>query len=136
MEEGANVVLVQGTGNDVALGVPLGTLSDTVDTTYYGALNTLVDGLQVSPCLYPFDYGNDQGKGPGAVRAVYRCHAGGGALRRRCVLDMYHHGLMNPCIPAIKALRMPDGAHMTLEGLELYTAQIIGFLRQVGALGD
>ena len=45
MEEGANVVLVQGTGNDVALGVPLGTLSDTVDTTYYGALNTLVDGL-------------------------------------------------------------------------------------------
>ena len=43
---------------------------------------------------------------------------------------------MNPCIPAIKALRMPDGAHMTLEGLELYTAQIIGFLRQVGALGD
>ena len=43
------------------------------------------------------------------------------------VLDMYHHGLMNPCIPAIKALRMPDGAHMTLEGLELYTAQIIGF---------
>ena len=52
------------------------------------------------------------------------------------VLDMYHHGLMNPCIPAIKALRMPDGAHMTLAGLELYTAQIIGFLRQVGALGD
>lgn len=91
---------------------------------------------QVYPCLYPFDYGNDQGKGRERYEQYTAAMLEVARLKAVPVLDMYHHGLMNPCIPAIKALRMPDGAHMTLAGLELYTAQIIGFLRQVGALGD
>lgn len=138
MEEGANVVLVQGTGNDVALGVSLGTLSDTVDTTYYGALNTLVDGLYAK---YPRAFillitGMTREKDRERYEQYTAAMLEVARLKAVPVLDMYHHGLMNPCIPAIKALRMPDGAHMTLAGLELYTAQIIGFLRQVGALGD
>lgn len=138
MEDDADVVLVQGTGNDVALGVPLGTLEDTVDTTYYGALKALVDGLYDK---YPRAFillitGMTREKDRERYEQYTQAMLDVARLKAVPVLDMYHHGMMNPQIPAIKERRIADGAHMTPEGLELYTAQVIGFLRQVGALED
>lgn len=138
MEDGADVVLVQGTGNDVALGVPLGTLEDTVDTTYYGALKALVDGLYDK---YPRAFillitGMTREKDRERYEQYTQAMLDVARLKAVPVLDMYHHGMMNPQIPAIKERRIADGTHMTPEGLELYTAQVIGFLRQVGALED
>lgn len=43
---GSEFIVLQGGANDKNLNVPLGNLTDTVKTTFYGAVNTLIDGIR------------------------------------------------------------------------------------------
>ena len=45
MDDDADIIIVMGGTNDFGKGVSLGTISDTGDTTFYGALNVLAEGL-------------------------------------------------------------------------------------------
>ena len=45
MDNDADIITVMGGTNDVRCGVPLGKMSDRCDTTFYGALHTLCQGL-------------------------------------------------------------------------------------------
>ena len=45
MDSDADIVTFMGGANDIRNGVPLGNMSDRVDTTYYGALHILMEGL-------------------------------------------------------------------------------------------
>ena len=45
MPDDADIITVMGGTNDVRCGVPLGKMSDRCDTTFYGALHTLLQGL-------------------------------------------------------------------------------------------
>lgn len=45
MPDDADVITIMGGTNDVRNGVPLGTMADRTDTTYYGALHVLMQGL-------------------------------------------------------------------------------------------
>lgn len=45
MDSNADVILVMGGVNDFLFDVPLGTMNDTVNTTFYGALKALIGGL-------------------------------------------------------------------------------------------
>ena len=51
--EKADIIGVMGGTNDYGVGLPIGTINDYSSTTFYGALNILVDGLQN---LYPDSY--------------------------------------------------------------------------------
>ena len=46
MADDADIVTVTGGTNDVRLGVPLGNMEDRCNTTFYGALHILLDGLR------------------------------------------------------------------------------------------
>ena len=45
MPDDADIITVMGGTNDVRCGVPLGKMSDRCNTTFYGALHTLLQGL-------------------------------------------------------------------------------------------
>lgn len=46
MDNNADIVMVWGGWNDINQSIALGTFADRVDTTFYGALHLMLDGLQ------------------------------------------------------------------------------------------
>lgn len=59
MDDDADVILIMGGTNDIRLGIPLGTFSDTDELTYYGALKILYQGIYDK---YIIDQGTTLGK--------------------------------------------------------------------------
>ena len=143
MDPDADIIVVFGGTNDFGHGdVPLGTINDRDNTTFYGALHTLYRDLwekyptativvmtplhrvgehdalneHGNPAIAPFKVMADTIK---EVAAYYSFP----------VLDLYAVSNLNPELPIIKETFMPDGLHPNDDGHARIASRLIGFLK-------
>lgn len=143
MEDDLDLVVVFGGTNDFGHGdALLGTISDTDETTFYGALHVLIQKLLekypaaelvlMTPlhrlgdmdCTY-----NELGQRRQAnleryVDSILQVAAVYGVP----VLDLFRKAGMNPAIPALKEMYMPDGLHPNDTGHARIAQRLLGFL--------
>lgn len=145
MDADADAVVVFGGTNDFGHGdAPMGVMSDRTPETFYGALHTLYSSLL---CRYPRariivltplhrcaeDFSVE--KQPGvenlplkryveAIREVAEYYA-------LPVLDLYAMSGMQPNVPVIKEMYLPDGLHPNDAGHRRLAELIVGFLKQI-----
>lgn len=157
MDDDADLVIVMGGTNDVRNGVPLGVMSDRTDSTYYGALHVLCEGLIDK---YQIQQGIEVGKlkkimfmtsiklltYSGNLETSLEPYTQ--AVKEVCayysipVFDSYNLSNINPHIlktvqgtePGYTSLYNPyitDGTHPTQEGHEMWAKQIEGFIKSL-----
>ena len=145
MDADADAVVVFGGTNDFGQGdAPMGAISDRTPETFYGALHTLLSSLL---CRYPRgriivltplhrcaeDFSVE--KQPGvenlplkryveAIREVAEYYA-------LPVLDLYAMSGIQPNVPVIKEMYLPDGLHPNDEGHRRLAELIVGFLKHI-----
>ncbi len=124
--------------NDYGHGTPLGSIDDTTDVSFYGALNVILPALQQK---YPSSrivvvtplhrYNADTNKND--LNYDYEAHPVTGktlkdyvdAMKEVCerysipVIDMFSISGLNPIVESIKNMYMPDGLHPNAEGHKL-----------------
>lgn len=124
--------------NDYGHATPLGTIEDTTDVSFYGALNVILPALQQK---YPSSrivvvtplhrYNADTNKND--LNYDYEAHPVSGktlkdyvdAMKEVCerysipVIDMFSISGLNPIVESIKNMYMPDGLHPNAEGHKL-----------------
>ena len=126
MANDADMVVVVGGTNDYGTNVVLGTIADTEDVSFYGALNVLCNGLlEKYPgkrivFITPFHRANEGANSAGATLAQYRQAIFDVArdVYGFAVLDGWAVGL-SPKNAAIKAQYIVDGLHPNPPGHEL-----------------
>ena len=145
MDPDADIIVVWGGTNDFGHGdVPLGTIDDRDNTTFYGALHTLYRDLwekyptativvmtplhrvgehselneHGNPAIAPFKVMAETIK---EVAAYYSFP----------VLDLYAVSNLNPELPIIRETFMPDGLHPNDAGHERIASRLIGFLKSL-----
>lgn len=160
MDDDADLVVVMGGTNDFRKGVPLGVMSDRTDTTYYGALHVLCEGLIDK---YHIQQGLTAGKGKQIVfmtpPKIQDSSTGGldtdiepyvGAIKEVCayysipVFDSYTLSGLTPHI--LQTLQgtetgytdmynpyIPDGTHPNQEGHEMWAKKVAGFISSLSA---
>ena len=145
MDPDADIVVVWGGTNDFGHGdVPLGTIDDRDNTTFYGALHTLYRDLWEK---YPtativvmtplhrvgeHDALNEHGNPAIAPFKVIRdTIIEVAAYYSFPVLDLYAVSGLNPELPVIKETYMPDGLHPNDAGHERIASRLIGFLKSL-----
>lgn len=132
------IVLFMGT-NDYGHETPLGTIEDTTDTSFYGALNIIIPGilsmypnsqLIVITPLHRYGFGSSKiTKEPYTYDYIpngrgHNLNDYVDALRKVCerwsvpVIDLFSNSSINPALPAIKNIYMPDGLHPNEKGHE------------------
>lgn len=156
MANDLDVICVMGGTNDVRKSVPLGTMADRVDTTYYGALHVICQGLIDK---YYINQGTELGKSKQIVLMTpIKLQVGGGtaldtsiepyvqavkdvgAYYSIPVLDMYNLSGITPHISqTIQGTEtgytktynvyITDGTHPTQQGHEKMAAAFSGFLK-------
>ncbi len=143
MDPDADIVVVWGGTNDFGHGdVPLGTIHDRDNTTFYGALHCLYRALWEK---YPtativvmtplhrvgeHDTLNEHGNPAIAPFKVIRdTIIEVAAYYSFPVVDLYAISNLNPELPAIKEAFMPDGLHPNDAGHERIASRLIGFLK-------
>lgn len=152
MDDDADYIMVMGGTNDFRNGVPLGTISDTTNTTFYGAIRVLCEGLITK-------YYISQGLGVGANKRIFFCtfikqNAGGISSTQRefrqaifdvCadysipVLDLFNESSITPhlmrTIPGSGGGTynplITDGTHPTQAGHRHLANRLVGFLRTI-----
>ena len=145
MDPDADIVVVWGGTNDFGHGdVPLGTIDDRDNTTFYGALHCLYRDLWEK---YPtaqivvmtplhrvgeHDTLNEHGNPAIAPFKVIRdTIIEVAAYYSFPVLDLYAVSNLNPELPVIKETFMPDGLHPNDAGHERIASRLIGFLKSL-----
>ena len=145
MDPDADIIVVWGGTNDFGHGdVPLGTIDDRDNTTFYGALHTLYRALwekyptativvmtplhrwnehamineHGTPVIAPFKVMAETIK---EVAAYYSFP----------VLDLYAVSNLNPELPIIRETFMPDGLHPNDAGHARIASRLIGFLKSL-----
>lgn len=156
MANDLDVICVMGGTNDVRKGVPIGTMSDRVDTTYYGALHVICQGLIDK---YYVNQGTELGKSKQiilmtpiklqvvggtaldtAIEPYVQAVKDVGAYYSIPVLDMYNLSGITPHISqTIQGTEtgytktynvyITDGTHPTQQGHEKMAAAFSGFLK-------
>ena len=131
MDDNADVVVVFGGTNDFGGNVPLGVITDKVNTTIYGALNIMCEGLIkkypnaiitfVTP-LKRTKLTNTEG---------YKLEDVANAIIEVCgnysipVLDLFRQGNFNPLITEFRNLYAMDGLHPTQDFVKKVLARKI-----------
>ena len=141
----ADAIVVFGGTNDFGHGdAPLGIMSDRTSDTFYGALHTLYTSLICRyPCariviltpLHRCGEGKSAEKQPGtenlpliryveAIREVAEYYA-------LPVLDLFAMSGLQPNVPVIKKMYLPDGLHPNDTGHKRIAEMIVGFLQSL-----
>ena len=140
MSDTADIVTVFGGTNDFSVSVPLGSIEDTVETTFYGALNLLADGLTNK---YPnakiafFTPVVRSGHLETLTKESYKLGDYVNAIKAVCrkknisVLDLYNIWNIDPDDTHQKAILIDDGLHPTIEGHIQLTEIISEFLESL-----
>ena len=145
------IMVFMGT-NDYGHETPLGSIEDTTDISFYGALNVVVNGLIsknptssivfVTP-LHRYGFGTSKilnekftydylPNGRGHSLKDYR-----DAIINVCeryslpVIDLYANSGINPCIKSIKNTYFPDGIHPNEKGHERIASIMCNYLQDV-----
>ena len=160
MDSDADVITFMGGTNDVTNGVELGTFSDRVNTTFYGALHAVMQGLYTR-----YIAGQSVDMADGKKRKIVVCTPikllnptdGGSLYNWRGfieaikevaayysfpVCDMYNMSLINPHLDrtlqgyttgytGLYNKYVPDGTHPTEEGHEMMADLLVGFLKSL-----
>ena len=146
MDADADIVVVFGGTNDFGHGdAPIGTMSDRTPYTFYGALHTLYSGLTekyprsaiavVTP-LHRVGEDNPRGDGSkpedGALLKTYveiiREVAEYYSLP---ILDLYKESGLQPNVPIIRKMYIPDGLHPNDEGHIILADKIARFIERL-----
>lgn len=143
MEPDADVVVVFGGTNDFGHGdAPLGTFADRTEDTFYGALHTLLTRLiekyptaqlvVMTPLHRVIE--DDCGFNNNGIRRAARLETYVNAIIETAafysipVLDLYRVSGIQPRVPILKELYMPDGLHPNDAGHMRIADKLQGFL--------
>lgn len=138
MDNAADMVVIAGGTNDYGTGVALGTIADTTDVSFYGALHVLCSGLcEKYPgkrivFVTPFHRSSEAANKAGATLAQYK-QAIYDVARDEfgfAVLDGWAVGL-SPKNAKVKAEYIVDGVHPNPIGHELIGASLAHMLNAV-----
>ena len=143
MDPDADIVVVFGGTNDFGHGdVPLGTIADRDNTTFYGALHVLYRQLwEKYPAativiLTPLhrigehDPLNEHGHPViASLKVMSEAIKDVAEYYSFPVLDLYAVSNLNPELPIIKETFMPDGLHPNDEGHARIASRLEGFLK-------
>lgn len=143
MDPDADVIVVWGGTNDFGHGdVPMGTIDDRDNTTFYGALHTLYRALWekyptaqivvMTPLhrLGEQDALNEHGNPViGSLKAISQAIKDVAEYYSFPVVDMFAIANLNPELPIIQETFMPDGLHPNDAGHERIASRLIGFLK-------
>ena len=146
MEKDADIIVVFGGTNDYGHGdADLGTFSDRANDTFYGALHTLYTYLcETYPTakkviITPLHRVNEESLLPDhnsfvpiaplktyveIIREVAEYYS-------FPVLDLFKNSGIQPNVPRVKELFMPDGVHPNDAGYEVISEAIISFLKNM-----
>lgn len=146
MDADADVIVVFGGTNDFGHGdAPIGTFSDRNDTSFYGALHNLMSALLEK---YPHSeivfltpaHRCEEGRKPNVpiddpsnaslqdyVNAIIEVASYYGLP----VLDLYRVLGINPAVPVMRELYMPDGLHLSDAGHERVYSRLKGLLESL-----
>lgn len=138
MDNDADMVVVVGGTNDYGTNVVLGSIADTEDVSFYGALNVLCKGLAEKypgkriVFITPFHRANEGANSAGFTLAQYRQAIFDVArdVYGFAVLDGWAVGL-SPKKPAIKAQYIVDGLHPNPPGHELIGQSVAHMLNAI-----
>ena len=140
MDPDADIVVVWGGTNDFGHGdVPLGTIDDRDNTTFYGALHYLYSGLLTKYpkaqflILTPLHRGYEDWQGPNmpvwdppkVLKTYVDCIRRVAEYYSLPVLDLYANSGIQPAVPILKELYMPDFLHPSDAGHEIIAKKII-----------
>ena len=143
MDPDADVIVVWGGTNDFGHGdVPMGTIDDRDNTTFYGALHTLYRALWekyptaqivvMTPLhrLGEQDALNEHGNPViGSLKAISQAIKDVAEYYSFPVVDMFAIANLNPELPISQETYMPDGLHPNDAGHERIASRLIGFLK-------
>ncbi len=145
MDENADIVVVFGGTNDYGHGdAPLGTLDDTTDNTFCGAVNVLSSKLKTKypraeiVVFTPLHRENeDDPRGEASCKPADVAPLSEyvwllleiAAKWDLPVFDLYHCSAYDPTVPEKKQRYTADGLHPNDEGFRLLADEMIGFLR-------
>ncbi len=144
MDPAADGVIVFGGTNDFGHGdAPLGSISDTTEDTFYGAMKNLCEKLiekypgKPIVILTPLHRSSEDdilGDGKHKISlgqplsAFVQAEREVAAYYSLPVLDLWSMSGMQPKVPVIKEKFMPDGLHPSDAGHRLIAERIAGFL--------
>lgn len=144
MDPQADVIVVFGGTNDFCHGdAPFGTFTDRTEDTFCGALHVLLGKLidkypgaqlvVMTPLHRSIE--DECGFNRYGVRRAARLEAYVNAIAETAayygipVLDLYRTSGIQPRVPILKEMYMPDGLHPNDAGHERIAEKLIGFLR-------
>lgn len=132
MIDDADIITVFGGINDANNNLPLGEFGSTDIYTFYGALDTLINGLQTKYAGKPIGFITPLNYGQNAQHEKYV-----NAMLDICgkyavpVLDMYHEGLISTRTDALSTLYFTDGLHPNELGHRVMARKIANFLNRL-----
>jgi lysophospholipase L1-like esterase len=134
MRDDADIITVFGGTNDYSANVPLGTITSTDNSTFYGALNILCTGL----------INKYVGKSIGFITPIQRrgydvtkMMQYVNAIKEVCakysipVLDLTTAGMLSPDIDAVNTQLYSDGVHLNNAGQEVIARRIESFIESI-----
>ena len=146
MDPDADVIVVFGGTNDFGHGDAMpGTMSDRTVDTFYGALHTLITHLKTRYPLAEIVFitplhrlnencpDGDGGFKPVGTYAPLKLYVD--IIREVCeyyslpVLDLWKNSGMQPAIPKVQELYIPDGLHPCRTGHEIIANRLLGLLK-------
>lgn len=134
MDDDADLIVVFGGTNDFGFNTPLGTIVDTTDISFYGALHVLMQGLInkylgkriifMTPLHRDTENtANSVGKKlidyVNAIKEVASIYA-------IPVIDTHNISGITPAIPAMKTAYINDGLHINVAGHKLLAGNTVG----------
>ena len=160
LPDDADLITVMGGTNDIRNGIQLGSFNDSGDTTYYGALHTVLGGLYkkylidaANPkakiiALTPIKLLQSSGGVSGGTGVLYDFEPWINAVKEVAayysipVLDFYNESMINPhlnqtvhgTVTGYTDYYNPyitDGTHPTREGAAMMADLFIGFLNKI-----
>ena len=142
MDPDADIVVIFGGTNDFGHGdAPLGTLSDTDEYTFCGAMKSLLERVinrypdaavvVMTPMhrLSEASNVNEIGLPTAPLSEFVRMEKEIAALYSVPVLDLWGVSGIQPCIPVMKERYTADGLHPNDRGAERVADRLIGFLK-------
>ena len=128
-DNGADIILVEGGRNDFNSGVPIGTVDSNDKTTYSGALNVIIDGIQAKypdamiVCISPWNFPNSSGKSltyvdyADAMQAV--AERQGVYFIRACDTQISGIDMRSSAFKAQYCIKPTDVSHLNFEGMKI-----------------
>ena len=132
MDKDADIIILQGEGNDATHKLPLGSVTDTDPTTFCGALRSVIAYIEET---YPNGKliilsGMSKKKQPDRPDHLTHedFHAAFMAVCRDCGYEPHDFTLDEKIQPTVAAM-MPDGLHMTPEACQRYSEIVAELIR-------